>query len=253
MSNVEPEAPVAFSDYVVFVDESGDHSLASINPDYPVFVLAFCVLPTVAYAGPVTSSIRSLKCGLFGHDLVILHEHDIRKKTGPFAKLGKAQRDALMDGLTSIIADSPMTLIAVVIDKEKHKAKYVTPYHPYQLALGFGLERVFEFLRANGQSDKRTAVICEARGKKEDDELELWFRRVCAGDNKHRKAYPLDIVIADKKTNSEGLQLADLVARPVGLRVLRPDQPNRAWDVLQTKLHRGPSGTEWGHGLKVFP
>ena len=29
-----------FSDYVVYVDESGDHSLASIDSDYPVFVLA---------------------------------------------------------------------------------------------------------------------------------------------------------------------------------------------------------------------
>ena len=27
-----------FSDYVVYVDESGDHSLASVDKDYPVFV-----------------------------------------------------------------------------------------------------------------------------------------------------------------------------------------------------------------------
>ena len=32
-----------FSDYVVYVDESGDHSLERIDPDYPVFVLALCV------------------------------------------------------------------------------------------------------------------------------------------------------------------------------------------------------------------
>jgi hypothetical protein len=63
----------------------------------------------------------------------------------------------------------------------------------------------------------------------------------------------LNIVVADKKTNSEGLQLADLVARPVGLRVLRPNQPNRAWDVLQTKLYAGRNGVVQGNGLKVFP
>ena len=33
----------AFSDYVVYVDESGDHSLTSINPDFPIFILALCV------------------------------------------------------------------------------------------------------------------------------------------------------------------------------------------------------------------
>ena len=32
-----------FSDYIVYVDESGDHSLTSINPQNPVFVLVFCV------------------------------------------------------------------------------------------------------------------------------------------------------------------------------------------------------------------
>lgn len=30
-----------FSDFLVFVDESGDHGLDSIDPGYPVFVLAF--------------------------------------------------------------------------------------------------------------------------------------------------------------------------------------------------------------------
>ena len=42
--------PGRFSDYVVYVDESGDHSLASINPDFPVFVLALCVIHKRHYA-----------------------------------------------------------------------------------------------------------------------------------------------------------------------------------------------------------
>lgn len=32
-----------FSDYIVYVDESGDHSLDSINSEYPLFVLSFCI------------------------------------------------------------------------------------------------------------------------------------------------------------------------------------------------------------------
>lgn len=32
-----------FSEFVVYVDESGDHSLTSIDRNYPVFVLAFCI------------------------------------------------------------------------------------------------------------------------------------------------------------------------------------------------------------------
>jgi hypothetical protein len=32
-----------FSEYIVYVDESGDHGLETIDPNYPVFVLAFCI------------------------------------------------------------------------------------------------------------------------------------------------------------------------------------------------------------------
>ncbi|WP_233079829.1 DUF3800 domain-containing protein [Rheinheimera soli] len=32
-----------FSKYIVYVDESGDHSLQSIDENYPVFVLAFSI------------------------------------------------------------------------------------------------------------------------------------------------------------------------------------------------------------------
>lgn len=243
----------AFSDYVVFVDESGDHSLGSINADYPIFVLAFCIMPCAAYVDLVTPAVRRLKYGLFGHDLVILHEHDMRKKTGPFAQLNKERRDALTNGLTEVIEAAPITLIAVVIDKVKHKAKYVSPDHPYNLALKYGLERVYAFMCGVGQQDRQTAVVCEARGAKEDKEIELVFRRVCDGDNRTQKPYPFNIVVADKKTNSEGLQLADLVARPIGLHVLRPEQPNRAWSALEPKLYRGAYGVTAGNGLKVFP
>ena len=32
-----------FGKYIVYVDESGDHGMQSIDEQYPVFVLAFCV------------------------------------------------------------------------------------------------------------------------------------------------------------------------------------------------------------------
>ena len=170
---MDAATPSPFSDYIVFVDESGDHSLAVINPDYPMFVLAFCILPLAAYIDQVTPAVRRLKCELFGHDMVILHEHDIRKKTGPFAQLNKERRDWLMTRLTETIAAAPMTLVAVVIDKVRHKARYTTPQHPYHLALKYGLERVHDFLTMQGQGERITTVVCEARGAKEDKEIEL--------------------------------------------------------------------------------
>mgnify|MGYP005752939721 CR=1 FL=1 len=241
------------SDYIVFVDESGDHSLESINNEWPLFVLSFCIFPIAAYSNTVTPAIRKLKFDFFGHDLVVLHEHDIRKKKGAFSQLNKEAREAFLERLTGIMDDAEMTMIAVVIDKQRHRSRYTQPAHPYHLAMQFGLERVADFLSIQGQRDRETSIVCEARGAREDAALELEFRRVCDGANRNRKPYPFQLVIADKKTNSEGLQLADLTARPAGLSVLRPGQPNRAWDVIQKKLFASRSGCVAGNGMKVFP
>ncbi|WP_291322440.1 DUF3800 domain-containing protein [Desulfonatronospira sp.] len=73
-----------FDDYIVFVDESGDHGLESVDSNYPVFILAFCLFPKIVYAESVAPAIIKFKFKYFGHDQVILHEHDIRKAKGPF-------------------------------------------------------------------------------------------------------------------------------------------------------------------------
>ena len=63
-----------FSNYVVYVDESGDHSLVSVDAAYPVFVLAFCVFKKSDYAQMVLPAVTQLKFKHFGHDQVVLHE-----------------------------------------------------------------------------------------------------------------------------------------------------------------------------------
>jgi len=241
------------SDFIVYVDESGDHSLESIDEGYPLFVLSFCVFRKADYAGRVTEAVRRLKFDTFGHDMVVLHEQDIRKKTGAFARLGKEAREQFLAALTDIIAAADFRLFAVVIDKRRLTARYFDPENPYHLAMGFGLERIYRTLKGDGAGELVTYVICESRGRREDAELELAFRRIVAGENFFNQPLPFGLVIADKKTNCEGMQLADLTARPIGLSVLRPGQPNRAYEVLETKFARDGRGRKDGVGLKIFP
>ena len=73
-----------FSDFMVYVDESGDHSLTSIDKNYPIFALAFCVFYKQHYLNHVVPHVQKLKFDTFGHDFVILHEHEIRKEKGDF-------------------------------------------------------------------------------------------------------------------------------------------------------------------------
>lgn len=243
---------VPFSDYIVFVDETGDHGMTSINRDFPLFGLAFCVFAKTDYMERVTPALRQLKFATFGHDMVVLHEHDIRKKENAFAMMSREPRESFLADLNRIIEAARFTLVAVVIDKRSLQPP-VSSANPYHLALLFGLERVARLLAERGQGERLTHVVVEARGKREDTELELEFRRICEGANELGRALPFRLIMADKRANSEGLQLADMVARPVALSILRPGQPNRAMDILHGKLWRDANGRIEECGLKVFP
>lgn len=145
-----------------------------------------------------------------------------------------------------------------VIDNIRLHERGETDNNPYHLALGFCLETLYGFLQEKKQDDSLTHVVVECRGKKEDNELELEFRRICDGANRLGKPLPFDIIFADKKVDSPGLQLADLVARPVGMSIVRPGQENRAFEVLKRKFYcsggrerLGQGYEDWG--LKIFP
>lgn len=237
----------------MFVDESGDHGLESIDPAFPVFVLAFCIVEKEQYAYHWLPALTEFKFRHFGHDQVILHERDIRKDTGDFKFLrNPAKKRAFLGELTNLVAELDSVIIASTIRKDRLVGPCVTPSNPYEIALQFGLERVQKWLgrqRARGL----TPVIIERRGKREDDELELEFRRICSGGNYGGRALALDPRFVSKSANVPGLQIADLVARPIGRHVLNPAQRNRAFDVIEPKLDRDGRGKVAGWGLKVFP
>lgn len=248
-----------FSDYIVYVDESGDHSLASIDQGYPVFVLALCVFHKRHYAEKIVPAVEKLKFNYFGHDSVVLHENEIRKQKGDFAFLShRPTRDEFMGRLSSVMDASNFILIACVVDKVRLSRSEGANSNPYHIALGVCLEALREFLAEKKQDEFKTHVLVECRGKKEDAELELEFRRICDGDNPGGRVLPFDIVFADKKTNLAGLQLADLVARPVGINYIRPDQDNQAFEMLKKKFFcdggRGNVGCGYENvGLKIYP
>jgi hypothetical protein len=247
-----------FSDYIVYVDESGDHSLASIDADYPVFVLALCVFHKRHYSEKIIPAVEKLKFNYFGHDSVVLHENEIRKQKGDFVFLSHLPtRIEFMERLSSIMAASNFILIACVVDKSRLNRSEGVTSNPYHIALGICLDALYRFLAEKNQQHLQTHVVVECRGKKEDSELELEFRRICDGSSPSSRL-PFDIIFADKKTNLAGLQLADLVARPVGLNYIRPQQANQAFEILKRKFYcdggRGDVGRDFENvGLKIYP
>jgi hypothetical protein len=241
-----------YSDYIIYVDESGDHSLTSVDKDYPIFVLAFCIFKKDCYTDNAVRKLKAFKFDHFGHDMVILHENEIRKDKGFFKILKtKELKQNFLNELTKIIEEEKFTIIATAIRKEhlyQHKAN-----NPYDLALRFCMERAYAFLHQNNQDDKITHIVVEKRGQKEDEELELEFRRINSGHNQKNIMMRFEIIMAHKQSNSAGLQLADLVARPIGLSIIKPEQSNKAFEIIKKKFYR--KNEEWylDYGLKIYP
>ena len=233
-----------YSDYLIFADESGDHGLATFEPAYPVFVLVFVLVRKDRYVSSIVPTIQQLKLDFFGHDQVVLHERDIRRQSPPFGFLrtDPKLRTDFLERLNDVVSTAEVEIISAVIHKDRLAEKYPTPWNPYDIALLFCMEKAMERLIALGQSGRTQHVVFESRGRPEDANLELAFRRITANvggwglKQTDFSACEWEPVMAPKSCNSSGLQLADLVARPIGLRRLRPLQANRAFDVLQPKL-----------------
>lgn len=115
---IDKSTPI-FSEYIVYVDESGDHSMVSIDDSYPVFVLSLCIFNKKYYSRAVVSAVEEFKFRNFGHDIVILHERDIRKETGQFRFSGAKEKNQFLGALSKIIEASKFILITAVINKKE--------------------------------------------------------------------------------------------------------------------------------------
>lgn len=221
-----------FSDYIVYADESG-HAAPDPDPNFPCFVLAFCIFEKKYYCEKLAPALQKLKFRYFGHDMAIMHERDIRKALGPFNILiDKKTRNEFMSDLTSLMESTEFGVLPYTILK---KGQHLPEDNLYHIAACQCLASLYEKLKDLNQLDYPTHVIFEQRGNKEDKQLELEFRRICSGNNQQEVPYPFIPIFASKKANSSGLQFADLVARPIGINALRPEQANRAYEIIKQK------------------
>ena len=115
------------------------------------------------------------------------------------------------------------------------------------------MERLLPLLEGLNQNEVR--LVAEARGKREDSELQLAFLRVVNDGtyyipaSRFRKIqFRLEFV--PKAMNVIGTQMADLAAYPIARHVLSPKRPNPAFEMIKTKFYQGPGLVR---GLKIFP
>ena len=72
---------------VLFLDESGDHSLTVIDPEYPLFVLGGVIMDLDYAKGEASERLNAFKQDLFGDKEIHLHTADITRNRNGFERL----------------------------------------------------------------------------------------------------------------------------------------------------------------------
>lgn len=236
--------------HIAFIDESGDHGLAKVDPASPVFVLTAAVYPLSQYLDHEIPAMARLKIDRWGHEGVVLHSYDIRKKRGPFSFCQFAeQREQFQNDLCDFFNISRCTLIAACINKGVLNGHYVTPDDPYFLSVKFVLERLHMMCGAREQ----TQVVFESRGDLEDALVLGWCGRICTGENYRREAFNMAFTFAKKTHNVTGLQVADLACFPISHYVRDATTQRPDWMAVKPRIRQRWGGGMIGSGLKIFP
>lgn len=64
--------------YNLFIDESGDHGLSNLNPNFPLFLLCGIVISSEEYE-LLRRDFNAIKQSIWQSENVIFHSRDIRK------------------------------------------------------------------------------------------------------------------------------------------------------------------------------
>lgn len=246
---------------ILFVDESGDHSLSKIDPQYPVFVLCGVIIEEKHHDGAATDALNQFKEQLFGRRDIILHTVDFTRNQSGYEAMAKHEfRVRFFNELEALLGALNFKVVACVIRKQEHLKKYALhAIDPYMLSLSILIERfIFECGSAGG------SVVAEARDATLNNALELAFLDLKIRGTHYVSATKVqkrihNFAIRDKQQNITGLQLADVCATPIGRHSIgRNTYPNYSeqgdfYNTIRRKLRCDRKGEVEGMGLVVLP
>ena len=240
--------------YTVFLDESGDHSMAKVDPQYPLFGLAGILMETGSHT-PAAAALSAWKVGFFGAD-VCLHMQEITRNKGPFHILQDAGvRSRFWSELQAHVDALDFTALCAVIRKDKHLQQYgAVAYDPYYLTLAFHVERFAFEMEDRGS---RAGFVAESRAPHLDATLQTQYEALLENGTQYLTGPKLKarlhpkMQFQPKHPEALGLQLADLAAGPICRHVAGKKRQQAV--LFKQKIRTGPGGKIEGYGLKVFP
>lgn len=241
---------------VLFLDESGDHNLRIVDPQYPLFVLGGVIVEQSYAEGEMAERVSAFKRELFGRDDMVLHTADITRNRNGFERLKDAAfRQRFYESLNGLMRDLKYTVVACAIRKDDHLARYgVAALDPYLLSLDILVER---FAMDIGNVEAGGLIVAERRDATLDHQLELAWLNLKIQGTRFMQAKQIErrivaLNLRDKSSNLAGLQLADLVVTPIG-RAILGKSIKEDYRVIEQHFRRSPGGRVEGYGLVVLP
>ena len=242
--------------YFMFVDESGDASVQSIDTSFNTFILCGVLISEASYS-IFDIACKELKMKYFETDEVIFHLSKMRAKKGVF-KIFQAPAvlaNFLVD-FHELLTNTDFKIISVLINKPAYIIKYPQRNSVYQEALKFMCERSVFCLRKE-DIVKKFFIFMEQRDSQDIFIKKYYTANISNGTPfmsrmEMRVCEPF-LNFRKKKANINGLQLADICAYPIGRKHLSPDTINPLYDIVHSKFYKSNSGEHIGYGLKIYP
>lgn len=241
---------------VLFLDESGDHSLEVIDPQYPLFILGGIIVD-VAYAkGEMTEKLNQFKRDLLGDESLILHTADMVRNRKGFNQLAQPDyRERFYRELNALLADLDYRIVACAIRKDAHLSRYgLAAIDPYHLSLEVLVER---FCYEVGDRVDGGVIVAEKRHRILDRQLRLAWLALKTGGTRYVQAVQVakrmkGLALRGKEHNIAGLQVADLVVTPIG-RALLGKTSLVDYELIRSRFRCNWRGEYDGTGLVVLP
>ena len=110
---------------ILFLDESGDHNLTIIDPQYPIFVLGGVIVDEEYADGTLKDALDEFKSEVFGRTDIVLHTADITRNRNGFEAMKEAAfRDLFYGRLNELMRTLSYSVVACVIRKDDYLSRF---------------------------------------------------------------------------------------------------------------------------------
>lgn len=224
----------------------------TIDPNWPIFVIVGLLVGETYYTKTVVRRMKTLKKAHGLNPSTPLHSRSIRRWEGEFSFLqDTVLRSTFYEDINTLIGGLRVRLYAVVIDKVRLQRRFLVQLNPYDVSMSQLLSVICGPPRIVGANRPKVArIIAESRGKVEDRQLQSEYQNFRRGglsgygakgiQNRRRQTvrrlFPERVEFAKKPKAIAGLELADLLAYPIGRAVISENWDNRAATVAFRKL-----------------